>query len=127
MTELENRLAEQRAAAPTREVHVFTVPPMMAEKYGTESIGLHKLKVAEEQQAAKRSKANQMGLAYELTKAALAEVDGAAVSLAHGSSDTAWSKLDPKIRQLAMSAYINLHQPEDEEEEAFLASHTTKV
>lgn len=111
-----------RTQAPTRNVYRFTIPDKVRalSVCGTKSIGLVKLTAEEEVQATERAGGNQARTGYQLAKASLCEVDGAAVSLADNSVDRALERMDPLVRQLTVTAYMNLHQPKEDVVEGFL-------
>lgn len=124
MGALEERLATPQAA---RAVHVFTFSPEIQKEFGVTSVGLHELTIDEELMAAKRASGDPILLAYEMPKQALAEVNGQPVSLMDGSADIAWSKLNPRVRQLVMTAYSKIHNATGEEAKVFLQSQTIRV
>lgn len=108
-----------------REVNLFTLPPSLAN--GVKEIGMVTLSADEELQAFKRSKNDTAKMAAELTKTSIVEVNGKPVGLADGSVDAFWSDLDPKVRQLVLTAYSELHSPKDEEAASFLKSRKVRV
>jgi len=122
MSKIEEKVAESKAKRP---VNVFTFPKDAGWRYKT--AGLVELSSAEELQAVKRSGGQAGALAYELAKAALAEMDGLPVSLGDGSTDLAWEKLGQQGRNLILQAYSEISAPADGVAEAFLASRQVKV
>lgn len=119
----ENPLVESKK--PSREVTVFTLPKSIAN--GITSMGLVCLTPEEEIMAYNRAHGDAPKVAAEMVKASLAQLNGKPVSLADGSADTEWSKMDPKVRGLLQKAWSNLHTPTDEEEKDFLASRRIVV
>jgi len=115
----------QKADKKTRPVHVFAIPESLAN--GTTSVGMVTLTAEEELLAWKRSRGENARLATELVKASLAEVNGEPVTLHDGSVDAFWKDLHPKIRQLVLTAYADLHAAEEDDQKAFLASRRVKV
>jgi len=114
----------QKAARP---VHVFTVPPSLSQDAGVTEVGLITLTADEELQAFSRGKKDNAKLAIELAKAALVEVDGKQLKLADGTVDTFWKDVDPRIRQLIMTAYAELHGADEEDQKSFLKSRKIRV
>lgn len=118
------------ATKPERVIQVFEVPERLIEKLGTDkfkSIGMVELTAAEEMAATKRSRQDPLRLAVELTKQAIVEVNGQRVSIANQSVDKAWEEFPSKIRSLALAAYNELHNPDEEEQKGFLESRATKI
>jgi len=116
------------AATPkARLIHLYEVPPELAEGSGVTSIGLVELTAAEELMAAKRVKGESLNLAYELVKQSLAEVSGKPVTLADGSADEAWASFGAKLRHVLLQAWGDLHKAPAEAEELFFKSRRVKV
>ncbi len=99
----------------------------MAARHGVKSIGMIELTAEEELMATKRAHNDPIRLAYELSKEALREVDGRAMSTGNGTADRAWNGMHPKIRTLVVSAYGQLHSPEEQDLTSFLASQQTSI
>lgn len=115
-------------AAPTkrsRPVHTYKLPKRLAN--GIQTIGMVLLTPDEEIQANKRARGDNAKLAFELMKQSIAEINEKPVSLADGSIDEAWQKMESPVRQLIASAYSELNKVEEEDEESFLKSRVTKV
>lgn len=110
-----------------RAIHTFTVPAQLAEQTGVSSVGLVELTALDELGAAKRAKGDAMRLAYELSKSALAEVNGEKLSFADGSLDRTWAVIHPKIRNMVLAAYSELHSPPEGSVDDFLKSRQVKV
>lgn len=117
------------ATKPERIVTTFDIPESIIELTGTtvKSIGFVELTAAEEMAATKRSRQDPLRLATELTKQALVEVNGQRVSIGNQSVDKAWEDMPAKVRSLALAAYNEIHNPEEEEQKAFLKSRATKT
>ena len=113
------------AVKSSRAVHTYTLPERLHPSIKT--VGLVELTPVEELMATKRSGSDGIRLAYELAKQALAEINGAPVRLADGSSDTAWESMGAKVRNLVLGAYADLHTPPDGAADAFLKSHEVRV
>lgn len=111
----------------TRVVYEFPIPKKLANEHVTESVGLIKLTAEEEQKATKLSRGDSGRLAFELVKQAFHSVDGKPLDRNNAEEETAFNKMEPKLRQLLMAAYAHLHSPEDDETENFLAAMTEKV
>jgi len=114
--------AGQRASRP---VYVYEVPENVGGDVTV--VGLVELTAEEEVLATKRAKNDPIRLAYELAKQCLVEVNGQPVKLADGSADTAWGKMNPKVRNLVLSAYAELHSPPEGAAEDFLRSRQVRV
>ena len=112
--------------AVPREVHIFDFP---AEFHGeAKTVGMVLLTANEELQASARSRGDSFRLAYELAKASLYEVDGRRVGVEDGSVDEAWTKFSPKVRQLLLSAYSDMHTVDEKQVVApFLKTRRVKV
>lgn len=109
----------------TRVIHRFTVPDSIPGD--VRSIGLVEITAEEELQAEQRCKGASDKRAQEMAKQAIAEVNGAAVSLVDGSVQQAWNGLHPKVRTLIASAWVRLHLANDSEVDDFFASRTSSV
>lgn len=112
---------------PAREIYEFKIPISYQCEDARESLGIRKLRSAEEVEATRACQGESMRLAWELSKMSLCEVDGDRLLHHEGQVDSKWDKFDPKLRALVVAAYAKLHTPEDDETENFLASMTTKV
>lgn len=110
-----------------RAVNLFDVPQSIAEASGVKEVGLVQLTSDEELLCFKRAKGDNAKLAMELSKSALVEADGKPLTAHDGSVDTFWKNADPKLRQLVLSAYAELHAAPEEEQAAFLKSRRTRV
>lgn len=110
-----------------RPIHTFDVPEALAAVSGIKSVGMVELNALDEMQAAKKAKGDAMRLAYELSKAALVEVNGEKLSAADGSLESAWLRMNPKVRSLVLAAYGDLHSPPDGSVDDFLKSRQVKV
>lgn len=124
MADLDKKLAEAR---PARLVNLFDVPERLAEQTGVSSIGMVTLTADEELTCFKRARGNNAQLAAELAKASLAEADGKPLSVADGTADSFFGKTDPRLRQLILTAYTELHSASTEDAEAFLQSRKTRA
>jgi hypothetical protein len=110
-----------------REVNVFDVPPDIALSSGISTVGLVTLTSDDELACWTRAKNSNAKLATELAKTSLVEADGKPLSLGDGTVDSFWGGLDPKLRQLIMGAYTELHAASDEAQASFLKSRRVKV
>jgi hypothetical protein len=108
-----------------RAINTFKVPSSIGGS--VLSVGLVELTADEEMMAEKRAGADRPRVAVELSKQALAEVNGKPVNLTDGSADTAWNSLPAKVRTLVITAYTRLHIPSDEEMGGFFASMEVRV
>lgn len=119
-------LGQLVASGAVRPVYTYTVPESLGD-VGARSVGLVELNAGEELMAAKRAMNNPIQLAYELAKEALRAIDGRPLSLGDGSTDVAWGAMCPKLRNLVMAAYNDLHSPEAAEVKGFLKSRQAHV
>jgi len=127
MTESASALTERaKPKAQARPIYRYDIPSPLAAA-GVSKVGLVQLTSSEELQATKRARNDTHRLAYELAKQSLVEVNGDRVSSADGSVDTAWDQMPPKVRTLVMTAYGNLHAPEEADIDAFLKSQRVDV
>ena len=120
---IEERVVESRSSRP---IYVYEIPAKVG--VATKSVGLVELTSREEQLAAKASTGDgATRLAVELAKMSLVQVDGKTVGPTDGSVDKAWDTLGPKVRNLILTAYVQIHHVEDEEVTGFLASRQVRV
>ena len=116
---------QEAAKSIPRPIHVFDVPSGLDPE--VKSVGLIELTADEELQATRRSHGDTMRLAYELVKQAIVDVNGAKVGIADGTVDIALNKMVPKLRQLVMGAYGELHAPSEDASQAFFKSRKVRV
>jgi hypothetical protein len=119
---LEDKLQLVKSA---RTVHTFTLPDSVLGE--VRSVGLVELTAEEELMATKRARGDHFRLAYELAKQALATVNGARVGVADGSADAAWQGMHPKVRNMVLAAYMQLHTPDEGSTADFLKTVTVQV
>jgi hypothetical protein len=117
----------EAAQAKTRVVNLFEVPESIQATAGVAEIGMVTLTSDEELTCYKKAKGDSAKLATELAKTALVEADGKKLSPGDGTVDTFWKDLDPKLRQLVLTAYADLHAAPEEDQESFLKSRKQKV
>jgi hypothetical protein len=110
---------------PKAPVHVFNIPVSISGDI--RSLGIKELTGEEEIMAERRARGDRGRIAVELTKAALVEVNGSPVTQGDASADMAWTKMSPKVRTLAITAYTRLHIPDDEETAGFFSSMEIRV
>jgi hypothetical protein len=111
----------------SRPVNMFDVPKMVSAESGVKEIGMVALTSEEELLCFKRAKGDNAKLASELAKTSLVEADGKALASVDGTVDMFWGGMHPKLRQLVMTAYAEIHAPPEEEAESFLKSRRTRV
>lgn len=114
------------APKQSRAVNLFTVPPSVKAEAGISEVGLVTLTADDELMAYQRGRKDGSKIALELAKASLVEADGKPLSLADGSADSFWLRIHPKLRQLVMEAYSELHAVEPEESQSFLGSRKVR-
>jgi hypothetical protein len=110
-----------------RQVFTYDIPAKLAQRTGVKSVSMVELTADEELAAAKRSRNDNVRLAYELAKSALVAVNGKRVGLSDGTADAAWNRMDPKVRNLALQGYSELHTVEEEDIDDFIKSRKTTV
>lgn len=121
-------MSEAQTEKPSRPVHLFSVPGKLSSETDIQEVGLITLTADEELQAYKRAgQKDNAKLATELAKAALVEFNGKPLKLADGTVDTFWKNLDPRVRQLVLSAYAELHGADEDDQKSFLASRKVRV
>lgn len=113
-------------ARPARALHVFVVPESL-QAHGVKTIGIVELNAEEEIMATRRVRNDAARLAFELAKEALRMVDEQPVSTADGSADSVWTRMNPKVRNLVVTAWGSIHQPQAAESDAFLKSCEVRV
>lgn len=115
------------STAPSRNVNLFEIPETLAEETGVTEIGIVTLNSDEELACFKRSKGDNAKLATELAKQALVEANGKPLTGADGSVDSFWKTLDPRLRQLVLTAYTELHGATEEDTQSFLKSRKQRA
>jgi hypothetical protein len=110
-----------------RAVSLFDVPLSIANVCGVKEVGLVQLTSDEELLCFKRAKGDNARIALELAKSSLVEADGKVLASHDGTIDTFWKDCDPKLRQLVITAYVELHAAPEEDQDAFLKSRRTRV
>lgn len=124
MSDVDRKIADARKG---RLVVLFDVPPSIAEAAGVRELGFVTLTADEELLCFQRARGNSARLAAELAKASLVEADGAPLSGADGTVDAFFSRADPRLRQLVLTAYTELHAASQEDADAFLKSRKTRA
>ena len=108
-----------------RLIHWFDIPPGMSTKIGVSKIGMIELTSGEEMMCTKRAQQDPIRLAFELAKSSVRYVDNDEVNSGDGSADRFWSRQSEgmaMLRQLILSAYGAIHNPETEDVASFLNS-----
>jgi hypothetical protein len=112
-----------------RPVYEYDLPEEIAgqDEYVKKSIGLVKLEMSEEIQAAERANGNQARLAYSWARFSLVEVDGRKLNKGEGEDETVLEHCDPSIRELILSAYADMSTTKEGVTKKFLASRKVKI
>lgn len=110
-----------------RSRHTFKVPVTLQAEVAAESIVIVELTAEEEMMATRRSRGDQVRLAWELAKESLRRVDDQEVKSADGSIDSVWNRMHPKLRQMVIGAYSAVHSPNNEQQVDFLGSRQIEV
>lgn len=109
-----------------RVVYEYDVPKSIGGENMT-TIGVVELTAEEELMATRRARGDSIRLAFELAKTSLYEVNGERISHADGSIDKVWNEMPPKLRNLALQAFTELHSPDDDATSGFKASRRIKA
>jgi len=72
-------------------------------------LGFSALRGSEEIAAMEASQTNPFALTSELARRSIAMVDGRPVNKADFEQDTLWTKMPPKVRELCIVAYNDIH------------------
>jgi hypothetical protein len=115
---------------PEREIFWFDVPKKIARMTGVEKVGMIELTSGEEMMAVRRAEQSAIRLAYELAKESVRYLNDEMVTTGDGSADEFWGKPGrgkAALRQLAIAAYSEIHNPEQEEIDSFLSSLVIRV
>lgn len=110
----------------SRAKYTYTIPESL-QRYGIKTFALVELNAREEIMAAKRADNQPVRLAFELARESLREVDGVPVSTAEGTADSVFDSMHPKVRTLLITAYSDLHNPNDGDTSSFLKSREMRV
>ena len=113
-----------------RTINWFVVPEKIAEATGVARIGMIELTSGEELMATNRAQMNAIRLAFELAKEAVRFVNNDAINTGDGSADVFWGSTRPgmpKLRQLCLAAYGEIHNPVADEVQDFLKSRSMKA
>jgi hypothetical protein len=113
-------------AGAARVVYEYDVPASIG---GDEikTVGVVELTAEEELQATRRARGDSIRLAFELAKTSLHEVNGERLNHSDGTADRQWNAMPPKLRNLVLQAYSELHSPEDDAAVLFKASRKIKA
>lgn len=121
-------------AAGARPLNLFSVPATLAKETGVLQIGLVALTPQEEMDGFQRAggAGRPAALAAQQVMTSLREITTAkagrqALSLTDGTADSFWSQADPRIRNLAMLAFADVHHVKEEDEASFLQSRQVRV
>jgi hypothetical protein len=115
--------------APARVFHEFKLPDGLDPELVC--VGIVELTVQEEMWATKRAAGNAMALGYNLAMESLryvgraksaTDIDRQNVSTGDGTSELAFNRMTPVVRQLVVSAYAAVHQPQQVDLDGFLKS-----
>jgi len=118
---------EEKQSKKDRPVHLFEVPERLADETNVKEVGLITLTADEELMCFKRASGNNAKLATELAKASLYEVDGKKLSAGDGSVDSFWKDMDPRLRQLVLTAYTEIHAAKEDDVASFLTSRKLRA
>ncbi len=124
---VQKQVEAQTAPASDRPIYRFDIPASIRAIQPIKTVGLVQINSNEEVRATKRARNDSHQMAYSLAKQSLIEVDGKPVSEGDGSADKVWDAMHPKVRVLVVTAYGELHTPEDEDINAFLKSQRVSV
>lgn len=134
-------LADLQAAAEAAHNtprHTFTFPPSLQKETGYVSVTMRELTGHDELVAAGASGASMTSgsqlagaasIAKELAQLSLVEIERAAGTTkvdAHNAA-TVFGDMPPKVRNLVLGAYGEIHNPRGDEVESFFASRSVRV
>ncbi len=105
-----------------RETFRYTLPAHIQKETGVATLTLVQLTAEEEIMATNRARNDQIRLAWELVKESVYAVNDQRTTSADGSIDKAWAGLHPRVRNLLMNAFNDLHNPTKEDAASFLGS-----
>ena len=124
---VQKRVEDQKGPDLDRPLYRFDIPGSILAIQPIKQVGLVQINSSEEIRATKRARNDSHQMAYSLAKQSLVEVDGKPVSEGDGSADKVWDAMHPKVRVLVVTAYGELHTPEDEDIKDFLKSQKVTV
>ena len=110
-----------------RPINIYSVPARVTEECGVKEVGLVQLTAREQLDAIDRAQGKAARVAIEYIYSSLRIMDGAALSIADGTVEKAWGRCSPSLLELVVSAYGDLHNPQEGEFEAFRASRRVQV
>lgn len=116
-------------ARQPRAIHTFQFSKSIRDVFPDyQSVGLVELRLDEEETVAQLNRGRAPGhLGWELSKAAVVEVNGQKVTDADDSKEMACAKMPSKIRAHVVGAYNKIHLPDDKEVEGFLESEEVRI
>ncbi len=121
------KMQDHMQAQNERVVFTFDIPEKFRNEAARETVGMVKLTGAEEELASRKARNDTTRLAYELVRTSIFKIDGRVINRGNAEGDKLWNRIDPKLRQLLLAAYADLHTPEDDETEDFLESRKEEV
>ena len=120
-----------KRADQNRQLYRYQVPPGLAKTTGVHEVALVELTSGEEIMAAGRAQGSPLRLAFELAKESVRQINGNEnINTGDGSSDAFWGRRVPgmsKLRQMVLSAYGEIHNPEVDAVQSFLKSRQVTV
>lgn len=108
-----------------RVIHEYDVPASIGGDIT--QIAIIELKASEELQATRRARGDSIRLAWELAKQSLYEVNGERVQVGDGSSELAWNRMNPKLRNMTLLVFGEHHAPEEDTLAGFRESRRTRT
>ena len=120
------------ASALRREVSVYTVPARLTMGGAFVTLGFVQLTMTEELRASARGNQGVEGtiqerLLLESIKESLRQINGQPVSLADGSTDMAFGKMTPQLRQFCAMGYNDCNGTTEADRAGFIASRSDSV
>lgn len=109
----------------SKVVYEYKVP-QKAGRGEITSVGLVELTASQEIEATSSSRTDTSKMAFELAKRSLVEVNGEKFPDLV-TAERVWNRMPAKVRQLVMNAYVEIHNPQEEDTADFLASRVAKV
>jgi hypothetical protein len=125
----DNLVAQHNAALNTPR-HTFTIPKKLVEETGYMTVTLRELIGLDEVNAHVSAADSGAKLAFELVKKSLVRLEHAKsgpLELTAENVDLAFGSLPPKVRNLVLAAYQEIHNPKNDEITDFLGSRLVSV
>jgi len=109
-----------------RTIFTFTLPEDLAEETDIQTVGLVQLKGTEEVEGARATRGDPMRLPFELARKSLKQINGKDLGMTE--EEAFWERpANAKVRTLIVTAFNEINQPSNEQNQSFLKSCQVKV